>query len=93
MNKDDLAVLDNILQPCNDPELSPEERRAFSDMRFALRSGDADYLSAKQRAWADTVWERLKPIDLSKVPGKRPITDWTVSVLAAPLPKRPPGRA
>jgi len=89
--KADLELLDRILDPRNDPELSPAERRAFHDMRCTIRAGDQGRLTAKQAAWANEVNARLRPIDLSTVPGLTGRVP-TMSVLAAPLPKRPPGR-
>lgn len=90
--KADIEVLDRILHQKNDPEITAVERRAFHDMRCMLRSGDQEKLTMKQRQWACEVDARTRPIDLSKVPalsGRVP----TMPVLAAPLPKRPPGRA
>ena len=90
--KADLILLDRILDRRNDPELTPTERRAFHDMRCAIRAGDLSRLTSKQASWAREVDARLKPIDLRMVP---PLTGRvaTMPVLAAPLPKRPPGRA
>ena len=86
---DDLATLDRILLPCNEPELSTLEVTAFVEMRHRLRTSHLP-LTERQRTWATEVDARLRPIDVRGIPplsGRVP----TIPVLAAPLPKRPPG--
>ena len=86
----DLALLRSILSPGNDPELSDYEKMAFVGMAHVLTTGDASRLSDRQRQWANDVADRLKPIDVSKVPRGREIA--TPAVLTN-LPKAPPKRA
>lgn len=85
----DLALLSRILQPGNDPELSPYEKAAFTGMQQDLQSGQVA-LTLRQRAFATEVEKRLQPFDTSKVPRGREVI--TPAVLRQPLPKRPPGR-
>jgi hypothetical protein len=96
----DLALLRSILSPANDPEVSAYERGAFAEMLAQLEGVGGDgcskcnsqfisRLAPKQRAWANDVAARLKPIDVSKVLRGREVP--TPAVLQK-LPKSPPKR-
>ena len=89
MNLTDEALLDSILAPANEPELSEYERAAFFGMRGDLWRGKQHKLSVKQRRFAGLVWDRIKPIDASSVPRGCEVVP--PEVLRRPLPKRPPG--
>jgi hypothetical protein len=81
----DLALLRGILSPGNNPEVTPYERGAFEGMVRDLHT--ASRLTDRQRAWANDVAARLKPIDVSKVPRGREVA--TPPALQN-LPKSPP---
>jgi len=83
----DMEKLREILQPCNEHELSGEETKIFSVMLANVMDGKK--LSSKQRAWVNDVWKRIKTIHADEVP----MGDYvpTPSVLLN-LPKKPPGR-
>lgn len=86
----DLALLRSILSPGNDPELESHERSAFVGMLDDLIAGTHSHMTDRQRGWAIDVADRLKPIDVSKVPRGREVA--TPAVLTN-LPKAPPKRA
>lgn len=87
----DLELLEKILHSGNAPELSENEVLAFQGMFDDLRTGERTVLSKRQRKWANETWERVKPIDNSKVPRGREVP--TPAVLMNPqeaLKRKPP---
>lgn len=85
----DLDLIGRILDERNWPEISYFERTSFRQMREWVAATPYRTLSLKQRAWAHEVWQRLRPIDVAKVPRGREVA--TPAVLRN-LPKKPPGR-
>jgi hypothetical protein len=86
----DPDLLRRIVGPPRDPALNDAEFVAFVDMLRELRSGRQQYLSRRQREWAEEVCRRITPIKAADVPRGREVE--TPAVLCN-LPKAPPGRA
>lgn len=82
----DLVLLNRVL---DDDETTPDERKAFDEMRANLLSGERRRLSQRQRSWVEEVARRLTPISAADVPRGNPVE--TPEVLRH-LPKKPPGR-
>lgn len=89
--KEDMGLLEKILHSGNTPELTQNEILAFQGMHDDLRTGERVALSKRQKQWATETWERVKPIDNTKVPRGREVP--TPAVLQNPreaLLRKPP---
>lgn len=87
----DLDLLNHILAEGNAPELNGGEKKAFRDMLASLEARGGSNLTGAQRRWATEVWDKLKPLDIKKVPPGRPVP--TPKVLQNPqeaLKRKPP---
>jgi|SRR5579859_4827115 len=85
----DLAMLDRILAPHNQPEMSQSEYEAFVEMRSILLSSGRHVLSRKQRLWAEDADKRLRALPASEVPRGREVP---IPEVLRVLPLRPPHR-
>jgi hypothetical protein len=87
---EDVKLLETLLNPSNDPELSEYERNMFVSMLNRLQTGEYQRLSRKQRTMATEVHERLKPIEASKVARGKAV-ELPEVLRPENLPKSPPG--
>ncbi len=85
----DADLLTRIVTSPRDEEMRDAEFNAFVDMLRDLKAKRQQYLSVRQRQWAEQVCRRITPIRAADVPRGREVV--TPAVLRD-LPKVPPGR-